>query len=130
MSLSRNTVLVMGFAAIGLASGAATLGIAQVPSQDVISALSNNQGIFVDKASFNVVKGNSAKNDPAVSLAKMGAREILAGAIIFRSGDKLYIVDGTPPADASPQAMKDFQTNWNTSYMKNFQDTWNTSYIK
>ena len=60
----------------------------------------------------------------------MGAREVSAGAIIFRSGDKLYIVDGTPPADAAPQAMKDFQDSWNTSYMKNFQDNFATSYMK
>jgi hypothetical protein len=129
MPLSKGTTLVMGFAAIGLVAGAATLAIAQAPSKDVISSLSNNQGIFVDKASFNVVKGD-AKGDPAATLAKMGAREVSAGAIIFRSGDKLYIVDGTPPADAAPQAMKDFQSNWNVSYMKNFQDNFATSYIK
>jgi hypothetical protein len=129
MSLSKSTSLVIGLAAIGLVASAATLAIAQAPSQDVISALSNNQAIFVDKASFNVVKGN-AKGDPAATLAKMGAREVSAGAIIFRSGDKLYIVDGTPPADAAPQAMKDFQSNWNVSYMKNFQDNFSTSYMK
>ena len=129
MSPSKSTSLVMGLAAIGLVASAATLAIAQAPSQDVISALSNNQAIFVDKASFNVVKGN-AKGDPAATLAKMGAREVSAGAIIFRSGDKLYIVDGTPPADAAPQAMKDFQSNWNVSYMKNFQDNFSTSYMK
>ena len=65
-----------------------------------------------------------------VTLEKMGAREVSAGAIIFRSGDKLYIVDGTPPANLPPQAMKDFQSNWNVSYMKNFQDNWNVSYMK
>ena len=94
----------------------------------MISALSNNQAIFVDKASFNVVWGEGG--DPAGTLAKMGAREVSTGAIIYRSGDKLYIVDGTPPADAAPQAMKDFQSNWNVSYMKNFQDNFSTSYMK
>jgi hypothetical protein len=29
---------------------------------------------------------------------------------------------GTPPANASPQAVNDFQSNWSLSYMKNFQD--------
>ena len=37
MSLSKGTWLVMGLATIGLVSGAATLAIAQAPSQDVIS---------------------------------------------------------------------------------------------
>jgi hypothetical protein len=129
VALPKGIKLVMGIAAISLALGAATLAIAQAQSQDVISALSNNQGIFVDKASFDVVKGN-AKGDPAATLAKMGAREVSAGAIIYRSGDKLYIVDGTPPADAAPQAMKDFQSHWNVSYMKTFQDNFSTSYIK
>ena len=62
MSLSKGTMLVMGLA-IGLVSGAATLAIAQAPSKDVISKLDNNQGIFVDKASFDVVKGASAKSN-------------------------------------------------------------------
>jgi hypothetical protein len=121
-------MLVMGLA-IGLVSGAATLAIAQAPSKDVISKLDNNQGIFVDKASFDVVKG-SAKGDPVAALAKMNAREVSAGAIIFRTGDKLYIVDGTPSADLPPQAMKDFQSNWNVGYMKSFQDNWNVGYMK
>ena len=117
MLQSKGTMLVMGLAAIGLVSGVATLATAQAPSQDVISKLDNNQGIFVDKKSFDVVKGASAKSDPLATLTKMGAREVSAGAIIFRSGDKLYIVDGTPPADLPPQAMKDFQSNWNVGYM-------------
>jgi hypothetical protein len=60
----------------------------------------------------------------------MNPREVSAGAIVFRQNDKLYMVDGTPPANASPQAIKDFQDNWSVSYMKNFQDNWNVSYMK
>ena len=118
MSLSKGTWFVAGLVTAGLLSGAVTFSIAQAPSQEVISKLDNNQGIFVDKKSFDVVKGASAKSDPLAGLQKMGAREVSAGAIIFRSGDKLYIVDGTPPANLPPQAMKDFQDNWNVSYMK------------
>jgi len=130
MSLTKRTWAVIGFVTIGLVSGAATLAIAQAPSQDVISKLDNNQGIFVDKKSFDVVKGSAKTDNPVATLTKMGAREVSAGAIIFRSGDKLYIVDGTPPSDLPPQAMKDFQSNWNVSYMKNFQDNFATSYMK
>ena len=119
MSLSKGTWFVAGLATAGLFSGAVTFAIAQAPSsQEVIGKLENNHGIFVDKKSFDVVKGSSAKSDPLAALEKMGAREVSAGAIIFRSGDKLYIVDGTPPANLPPQAMKDFQDNWNVSYMK------------
>jgi hypothetical protein len=35
------------------------------------------------------------------------AREVSEGAIIVRSGGKLYLVD-TKPRDRTPQAMKDF----------------------
>jgi hypothetical protein len=130
MSVSKRTMLVVGAAAIALAAGASGFAVAQSASQDIISKLDNNQGIFVDKKSFDVVKGGSAKGDPLATLTKMGAREVSAGAIIFRSGDKLYIVDGTPPAGLPPQAMNDFQSNWNISYMKSFQDNWNVGYMK
>lgn len=130
MSMSKGTWIVIGFVMVGLASGATTLAIAQAPSQNVISKLDNNQGIFVDKMSFDVVKGSAKTDNPVATLTKMGAREVSAGAIIFRSGDKLYTVDGTPPPDLAPQAMKDFQSNWNVSYMKNFQDNFSTSYMK
>jgi hypothetical protein len=46
MPLSKSTALVIGLVAIGIASGAGKLAIAQAPSQDVISKLENNQGIF------------------------------------------------------------------------------------
>jgi hypothetical protein len=121
--------MVVGVVA-GFAGGAATFAIADATSKDVITTLENNHGIFVDKQNFNVVKGSSPTGDPLAALAKMNPREVSAGAIVFRQGDKLYIVDGTPPANTSPQAMKDFQDNWNVSYMKNFQDNWNVSYMK
>jgi len=46
---------------------------------------------------FNITKG-VAKGDPAAQIAKLGARKVSDGAIIFRSGDALYIVDGKPPS--------------------------------
>ncbi len=129
MAASKMCVAIAGIA-IGFVSGAASLSLADVTSKEALTTLDNNQGIFVDKHSFNVVKGSSAKDDPLKALAKMNPHEVSAGAIVFRQGDKLYIVDGTPPANASPQAMKDFQDNWNVSYMKDFQDNWNVSYMK
>ena len=97
MSLSKRTWGMLGVAMIGLL-GAATLAIAQAPPQDVIGKLDNNQGILVDKQSYDVIKGNAKTDNPLATLEKMGAREVSAGAIVFRYGDKLYIVDGTPPA--------------------------------
>ena len=135
MSLSKPMTLVAAVAALGLAAGIGKIALAQQqpaqsPSQDVIGELSNNEGIFVDGKTFKIARGK-AKGDPAAQIAKLGAKEVGPGAIVFRYDDKLYMVEGTPvPA---PQAMKSFQDNWNTSYMKatkDFQDNWSTSYMK
>jgi hypothetical protein len=129
----KTTTLIAGLAAVGLAAGAGTLALAQQQTPtggDIIGELSSNEGIFVDAKTFKIAKGK-AKGDPAAQIAKMGAKEVGPGAIIFRSGDKLYMVEGTPTP--APQAMKDFQSNWNVSYMKalkDFQDGWNISYMK
>jgi hypothetical protein len=54
--------------------------------------LRSNEGIYVDPASFAILKGVS-KKDPSASIAKLGAREVGNGAIIFRVGNKLYLAD-------------------------------------
>src|SRR6476646_10676747 len=127
MSLSKPTMLIVGVAAVALAAGAGRLALAQQPTGDVIGELANNEGIFVDGKTFKIARGK-AKGDPAAQIAKMGAKEVGPGAIVFRYNDKLYMVEGTPPLP--PQAMKDFQDNWNVSYMKDFQSNWNVSYAK
>jgi hypothetical protein len=57
--------------------------------------LASNEGIYVDMTDFRIAKG-AARGDPAAQIQKSGAREVTDGAIIFRSGNKLYIVDGSP----------------------------------
>jgi hypothetical protein len=114
--------------------GAGQPAVAQQPSQDVVGEIANNTGYFVDGKTFKIVKGTSKADDAAAQFAKlqkMGAKEAGPGVMVFRYNDKLYIVENTPIA--SPQAMKNFQDNWNVSYMnaqKNFQDNWNVSYMK
>jgi hypothetical protein len=58
----------------------------------------------------------------------MGAKEVSHGAIIFRSGDRLYIVDGKP-VTGSPQAMKSFSEEiWSQPrMMRSFDDAWEHS---
>jgi hypothetical protein len=60
-----------------------------------LGQLAANEGIYVNVTDFSIAKG-APKGDPAANLAKSGAREVADGAIIFRSGNKLYIVDGKP----------------------------------
>jgi|SRR6516162_305603 hypothetical protein len=128
MSVAKSAWLAIGVVA-GFAAGAASFAIAEATNKEVLTTLDSNQGILVDKNNFNVIKGTSS-GDALAAMAKLNPREVSAAAIVFRHGDKIYMVDGTPPADATPQAMKDFQSNWNVSYMKNFQDNWNVSYMK
>ena len=63
---------------------------------NAVGQLANNEGIFVDVGEFKISKG-AASGDPSDHIAKSGAREVSEGAIIFRSGNKLYIVDGMAP---------------------------------
>jgi hypothetical protein len=130
--MSKYTMLMAGVAVVALAAaGAGKFAVAQQPPQgDVIGELANNEGIFVDGKTFKIARGK-AKGDPAAQIAKLGAKEVGPGAIVFRYNDKLYMVEGTPTP--APQAMKNFQDNWNVSYMKgmkDFQDNFAVSYMK
>jgi hypothetical protein len=104
MPVTKRTFLV-GAAAIGLGSAGSTAARAQAAGQ-VIGNLGDNEGLFVDLQEFRIHKGR-AGSSPAAQLAKLEAREVSEGAIIVRSGGKLYIVDAKPPG-TTPQAMKDF----------------------
>ena len=73
--------------------------VAGMQQRTMIGELANNEGIYVDLKAFKIAKG-TAKGDPSTQIAKMGAREVADGAIIFRFGDKLYIVDGKPAGSA------------------------------
>jgi hypothetical protein len=109
MSVSKRSFLV-GAAAIGFGSAGAKLARAQAQAtSQVIGDLANNEGVYVDLKEFKIHKGR-AGSDPSGQLAKLEAREVSEGAIIVRSGGKLYIVDAKPPG-STPQAMKDF---WNS----------------
>ena len=110
MTSSKRTLLAIGaVAVIGTAAGVA---VAQSPwqnsplmrgsssdwtssGQDALGQLGSNEGIHVDIKGFKITKG-AAKDDASNQVAKLGAREVTDGAIIFRAGNKLYIVDGKP----------------------------------
>ena len=108
----RTFFAIVAATALGLVAGASTLAVAQFnpwnnnvvnmrsmtdnwgpPS--TVGQLASNEGIYVDMKEFKINKG-VAKGDPQAQIAKSGAREVSDGAIIFRSGNKLYIVDGRP----------------------------------
>ena len=61
--------------------------------QATLGQLGNNEAVVVDLKSFNIARGG-AKGDTTPHIDKLKAREVGEGAIIFRTGNKLYIVDG------------------------------------
>ena len=101
MTSSRARSATMIAMAITFASGVSTYAIAQV--QDAARNIGNNDSVFIDGKTLTITQGVS-KDDVASQIAKLGAREMGPGAIVFRSGDKLYIVDVAP---LPPQALND-----------------------
>jgi len=112
MSVSRPMLSAMGaLAALGIGLGSSALAQWQnsplmrsfadnwsSSSQNVVGQLASNEGIYVDMKDFKIAKG-TAKGDVSAQITKLGARKVSDGAIIFRSGDDLYIVDSKPPAN-------------------------------
>jgi hypothetical protein len=113
MSVSRRTSTTIGtVAALGIGLGGSTWALAQwqnsplmksftdnwsSSAQNVVGQLASNEGLYVDMKDFKISKG-MAKGDASAQITKLGARKVSDGAIIFRSGDDLYIVDSRPPA--------------------------------
>ena len=72
MSLSKATWFVAGLATAGLFSGAVTFAIAQAPSQEVITKLENNHGIFVDKTELRCRQRVQCEERPVGGSRKNG----------------------------------------------------------
>jgi hypothetical protein len=90
-------VLGMGLWLPNAALAQANLAVAQpqtLPSATQAlpsGALPNNDSIFIDGKNFTVTPGR-AKGDASMQIKALGARDLGPGAIVFRSGEKLYIV--------------------------------------
>jgi hypothetical protein len=62
-------------------------------AQQTAVGIPDNDSVYVDAKSFQVVPGKG-KGDAATQIRDLGARELGPGAIIIRSGNKLYIAEG------------------------------------
>ena len=62
-------------------------------AQQTAIAIPDNDSVYVDAKSFQMVPGKG-KGDAGVQIKDLGARELGPGAIIIRSGNKLYIAEG------------------------------------
>ena len=79
-------------ALIGLAAGVSALPEAR--SQPAPGIIADQESVFIDGQSFSIVPGQ-AKPDAAAAIKDLGGRELGPGAIIYRNGDRLYIL-GAP----------------------------------
>src|SRR4029077_10695510 len=77
-------------AIVGIASIASNLAMAQSQALPP-AAIADNDSIFIDGKTFSITPGR-AKGDTSLQIEALGARDLGPGAIIFRSGEKLYIV--------------------------------------
>src|SRR5215470_8952128 len=73
-------------AMIALASSASTIAIAQ--AQDTTRTIAKNESIFIDGKALTFTQGMS-KDDVSAQTARLGARDIGPGTIIFRANDRL-----------------------------------------
>ena len=97
--MNFRTRKIFGFIVVLIAIGIAVPSGASAQSQAVTSnavvpapsKIADNDGIFIDGKNFTVTPGR-AKGDASAQVRTLGARALGPGAIVFRSGEKLYIV--------------------------------------
>jgi hypothetical protein len=85
--MSKYTTSVIMSAAVSVAT------FATAHAQQSVLAIPDNDSVYIDAKSFQVVPGKG-KGDAGVQIKDLGARELGPGAIIIRSGNKLYIAEG------------------------------------
>src|SRR5215472_8194359 len=85
--MSKYTTSVIMSAAVSAAT------FATAHAQQTVLAIPDNDSVYIDAKSFEIVPGKG-KGDAGAQIKDLGARELGPGAIIIRSGNKLYIAEG------------------------------------
>src|SRR6266446_2240422 len=76
-----------------MSAAVSAVTFATAHAQQAALAIPDNDSVYIDAKSFQVVPGKG-KGDAGVQIKDLGARELGPGAIIIRSGNKLYIAEG------------------------------------
>jgi hypothetical protein len=71
---------------------AATLASAWAQADTTSRTIGDNESLFIDARTFKVTPGK-ANGDIASQVKALGVRKLGSGALIFRSGSDLYVVD-------------------------------------
>jgi hypothetical protein len=85
--MSKHATSVIMSAAVSVAT------FATAHAQQTALTIPDNDSVYVDAKSFQVIPGKG-KGDAGPQLRDLAARELGPGAIIIRSGNKLYIAEG------------------------------------
>ena len=85
--MSKYATSVIMSAAVSVAT------FATAHAQQSVLAIPDNDSVYIDAKSFQVVPGK-AKGDAGAQIKDLAARELGPGAIIIRWGNKLYIAEG------------------------------------
>jgi hypothetical protein len=85
--MSKYTTSLIMSAAVSVAT------FATAHAQQTVLAIPDNDSVYIDAKSFQVIPGKG-KGDAGPQIKDLAARELGPGAIIIRSGNKLYIAEG------------------------------------
>src|SRR5215813_13584079 len=85
--MSKHTTSVIMSAALSVAT------FATAHAQQNVLTIPDNDSVYIDAKSFQVTPGKG-KGDAGPQIKDLAARELGPGAIIIRSGNKLYIAEG------------------------------------
>src|SRR6266581_1579482 len=85
--MSKHTTSVIMSAAVSVAT------FATAHAQQTGLTIPDNDSVYIDARSFQVIPGKG-KGDAGPQVRDLAARELGPGAIIIRSGNKLYIAKG------------------------------------
>src|SRR5215467_13782909 len=76
-----------------MSAAVSAVTFATAHAQQTVLTIPDNDSVYVDAKSFQVIPGKG-KGDAGVQIKDLAARELGPGAIIIRSGNKLYIAEG------------------------------------
>jgi len=110
MSISKRSLMAAGAAVlIGLSSGA----IAKTKKSSQVTSLGDGEAVMIGPKGQRLHKSNvkitAAQHEAAL---KKGAKEIKPGAVIYKQGGKLYMMED----NANEKASQSFQGNFDVDY--------------
>ena len=109
MRVSKRALLVVGASAVIGLSGAA---IAQTKKSSEATTIGEGEAIMLHPKGTvhkSATKVTAAQHEAAM---KKGAREIKPGAVMYRQGGKLYLLED----NANEKASQSFQNNFDVDY--------------